>query len=133
MTARSCICTNAIRHSQEEFLSKLDCLYPPNFCMGLLAFYPEIADLELIERTLERAGTFDWCLSQNVFPVLINAQSPWSAGHYLDSSEYQDVNTLQSGAVFRHYWGSGLMTWDNLRQTYIDDTRKFYFELGVGL
>jgi hypothetical protein len=118
-------------YSQKEFLTKLGCPYPPNFCMGLAAFPKSLVDLDLIERTLARAGTFDWFSSQNVFPVLIHARSPRADEHFLDTRKYQDVNTLQAGAVFRHYWSSGFMTDDRLKRTFAEDTRKFFSETGV--
>ena len=115
-------------YSQKEFLIKVGCPYPPNFCMGLAAFPKSLVDLDLIERTLERAGRFDWFSSQNVFPVLIHARSPKADEHFLDARAYQDFNTLQPGAVFRHYWSSGFMTDDRLKRTFVEDTRKFFSE-----
>jgi hypothetical protein len=118
-------------YSQKEFLTKVGCPYPPNFCMGLAAFPKSLVDLDLIERTLVRAGTFDWFSSQNVFPVLIHARSPKAEGHFLDARMYQDVNTFQPGAVFRHYWSSAFLTDERLKPTFAEDTRRFFAETGV--
>jgi hypothetical protein len=117
---------------QEAFLAKLDCRYPPHFCMGLAAFPRELVDLDLIEETLERAGTFDWWLTQNIFPVLIEARTSESGGLFLDPREYQGADTLQAGAVFRHYWASVLRNREIVRHAYIEDTRKVHSEISAG-
>lgn len=113
---------------QASFLAAAGCAYPPHFCMGFACFPKAVVDVDRIEKTLSRVEKYDWWISQNVFPTLIEGRFP--ARHF-DPASYQDLYRLNARPVFRHYWGSILRDDSFLQRVYSDDTHRVFGEMGL--
>ena len=109
-----------------EFLAKInldDCYTPMN--IGLLCFYKETMNLDLIEQLLSTTEKFDWTTGQWIFPVLLKKQIEKHGLSHFEPSQYQDWNRMSDGQTARHYFFSQIGT----EYVYMSDWKKIVREL----
>jgi hypothetical protein len=113
-------------HGTREFLAKInldDCYVPMN--IGLLCFYKDTLNLDLIEQLLPKTEKFDWTTGQRIFPVLLKKQIEKHGLSYFEPSKYQDWTRMSDGQTARHYFFSQKGT-ENI---YFSDWKKIVREL----
>jgi hypothetical protein len=100
--------------SQQEFLDDLGCGFPPHVTLALVCLHKSIADLDLIELTLERTRYLTsrlWAIGQCAYPVLLEAASRTYTITTFDKATFDASGSFREAAAFRHYWSStGLFT-----------------------
>jgi hypothetical protein len=121
---------------QKEFLHNFGCSYPPNFNFGFVCFYKEIIDLRLIEAILSKLEVYDWWTGQSIFPILIENNSNNFKASSFDAQKYQNINNVETNAVFRHYWSNVLVNslkkgkrYKDLMDIYLNDSKTVIYEL----
>jgi hypothetical protein len=111
-----------------EFLAKInldDCFVPVN--IGLLCFYKETMNLDLLEQILSKVEIFDWCTGQQIYSILLKKQIERHELSFFEPSQYQDQTEFRDGGdeqIARHYWSS-VGTLDE----YLPDRKKIIKEL----
>ena len=112
-----------------EFLAKInldDCFIP--MCIGLMCFYKEIMDLDLLEEILSKIKIFDWWTGQGVYPILVNKHIKKHELSFFEPSLYQDGHGFSDGQISRHYWFSR-----GTSNIYLSDRKRIIRELMNGL
>lgn len=90
---------------QKEILTEYGSSFPPHVTLALACFYKQIFDFEFLETILAKSK-HDWCLGQNIYPLLFGNKSDEFKMHFFDKDEYQASGVFKYGAIFRHYWTS---------------------------
>ena len=112
----------------KEFLAEInldDCFAPVN--IGLLCFFKETMNLDLLEQILSKIKIFDWCTSQQILTILLLKQSKKHELSFFDPSQYQGRYGFSGGQTARHYMSS----WSSAKVSgiYLSDTKKIIREL----
>ena len=113
----------------EEFFAKInidDCCVHMN--IGLLCFYKEAMNLDLIEQLLSKIEIF-WCTGQCIFPVLLKKQIEEYGLSFFEPSEYQYHEYFSDAQTARHYLFSAFHIEPRLSDIYLSDWKKIVKEL----
>ena len=116
-------------HGTREFLAKInmaDCFAGVN--IGLLCFYKETMNLDLIENILSKPEIFDWMIPQWVYTLLLKKQEKHELS-YFEPSQYQDRTRFSDGQTARHYWFSNFTSDSYTRDIYFSDWKRIVREL----
>jgi hypothetical protein len=108
-----------------EFLANVnldDCFIPMN--IGLLCFYKDAMNLDLLEQILSKTEKFDWVTGQNSFPALLKKQIEKYGLSYFEPSRYQNWTRMNDGQTARHYLFSA-----GIDDLYLSDWKKIVREL----
>ena len=112
-----------------EFLAKVnldDCFIGVN--IGLLCFYKETMNLDLIEQLLSKTEKFDWQTGQGVYTVLLKKQEKHELS-YFEPPEYQDWSRFGDRQTARHYYFSAFSLVLGSSDIYLFDWKKIVSEL----
>jgi len=106
------------------FLGKLhldDCFAGVN--IGLLCFFKDALNLDLVEQLLSKVETFNWTTGQCVYTILLKKQEKHELS-FFEPSQYQDYTRISDGQTSRHYWFSA-----GAIDIYWSDWKKIVWEL----
>jgi hypothetical protein len=107
-----------------EFLAKTnldDCFVGVN--IGLMCFFKETMNLDLLEQILSKVKIFDWQTGQCVYTVLLKKQEKHELS-FFEPSQYQDWSRFRDGQTARHYYFSA-----GSSDIYLSDWKKIVREL----
>lgn len=112
-------------HQQQVTLANIGYNYQPNICVGLMCFYQDILNLELIEKIISKIDKLDWWTTQNIYPVLIKNKADKYQLSFFEPKQYQNLANFQPGnIIFRHYWSSS-----GISREQLNDSQKVINEL----
>jgi len=111
------------------FLGKLhldDCFAGVN--IGLLCFFKDALNLDLVEQLLSKVETFNWTTGQCIFPVLLKKQEKRELS-FFEPSQYQDWSRFGDRQTARHYYFSAFSLVLGSSDIYLFDWKKIVSEL----
>ena len=96
--------------------------------IGLLCFFKDALNLDLVEQLLSKVEVFGWQTGQGAYTVLLKKQEKYELS-FFEPSQYQDYTRISDGQTARHYYFSGFGIVLGLSDIYLSDWKKIVWEL----